>query len=698
MQKPVEVTSKTKLELFSEHVAILQDQSGLNPELCDRIVAKELVKMVILSACETVRMNGSCLLGRGSLSDCSEFRDLKEESDVSAGDLENVGGFMKWREAKRDSTVSAMSLDSETLAGGEITTVVEECSDMEEHGTPVTQKEQNGHKRVSVHKRPNIVVHIMDSKDDELRIAAKKLAKKVLHTACKRLESLYRRSSIEYLTASTKRMRIADSPLPPQTLLEEDPPPISPPVLTKYSKVHPQTRPHNSLKRTHPEVSVAAYETPSFTDLLSPSHLLSNCQEGRRNPIQSMQTKRPRPKDSRSPSPSESFKSPAFMEPPLSPPPLQREDSPTHSWNKLGKKRGRSESHDIMMLKELDKFRESKLGQKLQQMTDKFSSILNPRRNVPRVQSSRDQLPPHPNGGGLSVNSLASTMERMSIAEAQSESGTECDTTDEEYIVLSPVTKKPPQLEGEVIASEFDCTENTRGFQSLPATLNGTSVEADHLTNSYMEINAHRHRPRAHTFDMNMHGRHLLSSQSEDGAYCHTPRQTAYGNYRSVPEMDLFVIIHTHSPPGVCQKFLCNNTDEVNLMYHCWLFPDLPFDPKVTRSDWLEVGVFQPYGVQPVHLDLQDAGVAFYFLDPRYCPLLLSLFCHTLYYQTLTCIVHVALIIPGSFHLPGFFVVQKQRVIMAYGSTACTISISRQRNDSNVIPQKCPIIRAVQQF
>ena len=633
MQKPVEVTSKTKLELFSEYIcAILQDQSGLNRELCDRIVAKELVKMVILSACETVRMNGSCLLGRGSLGDGSEFRDLKGESDVSGGDLENVSGFMKWREAKRDSTVSAMSLDSETLAGGEITTVVEECSDMEEHGSPPTQKEQNGrkrqngHKRVSVHKRPNIVVHIMDSEDDELRIAAKKLVKKVLHTACKRLESLYRRSSIEYLTASTKRMRIADSPLPPQTLFEEDPPPISPPVLTKYSKVHPQTWPHNSFKQTHPEVSVAAYETPSFTDLLSPSHLLSNCQEGRRNPIQSMQTKRPRPKDSRSPSPSESFKSPAFVEPPLSPPPLQREDSPTHSWNKLGKKRGRSESHDIMMLKELDNFRQSKLGQKLQQMTDKFSGILNPRRIVARVQSSRDQLPQHPNGGGLSVNSLASTMERMSIAEAQSESGTECDTTDEEYIVLSPVTKKPPQLEGEVIASEFGCTENARGFQSLPATLNGTSVEADHLTNSYLGINGHRHRPRAHTFDVNMHGHCLSSSQSEDGAHCRTPRQTAYGNYRSVSEMDLFVIIHTHSPPGVCQKFLCNNTNEVNLMYHCWLFPDLPFDPKVTRSDWLEMGVFQPYGVQPVHLDLQDAGVAFYFLDPRYCPLLLPLF------------------------------------------------------------------------
>ena len=34
-----------------------------------------------------------------------------------------------------------------------------------------------------------------------------------------------------------------------------------------------------------------------------------------------------------------------------------------------------------------------------------------------------------------------------------------------------------------------------------------------------------------------------------------------------------------------------------------------------TRSDWLEMGVFQPLGVQPVHLDLQDAGVTFYFLD-----------------------------------------------------------------------------------
>ena len=615
MQKPMEVTSKTKLELFSEHIcAILRDQSGLNPELCGRIVARELVKLVISSACETVRMNGSsCFMSRGSLSDFSEFRDLKRESDVSAGDLENVGGSMKWREAKRDSTVSAMSLDSETFAGGEIATVVEECNEMEEESSPVTRKRKNGHKRVSVHVRPDIIVHIVDSEDDEIQIAAKKLVKKVLHSACKRLESLYRRSSIEYLTASTKRMRIADSPLPPQTLFEEDPPPISPPVPAKYSKVHPQTWPPNNLKQTHPELSVAACGTPSYTDLLSPSYLLSNCQEGSRNPVQSnphLQTKRPRPKDSRSPSPSESlpgFKSPAFVEPPLSPPPLQREDSPTHSWGKLGKKRGRSESHDIMMLKELDKFRQSKLGQKLQQMTDKFSGILNTRRIVAKVQSSRDQLPPYPNGGGISVNSLASTMERMSIAEAQSESGTECDTTDEEYTVLSPITKRPPQLEEEVCTSEFDCTENARGFQSLPATLNGISVEAkgdDHFTSSCPEIN----------------------SQVENGIHCHTPGQTAYENYHSVPEMDVFVIIHTYPPPGICQKFLCNNTNEVNLMYHCWLFPDLPFDPKVTRSEWLEVGVFQPYGVQPVHLDLQDAGVAFYFLDPRYCPLLPALF------------------------------------------------------------------------
>jgi len=48
------------------------------------------------------------------------------------------------------------------------------------------------------------------------------------------------------------------------------------------------------------------------------------------------------------------------------------------------------------------------------------------------------------------------------------------------------------------------------------------------------------------------------------------------------------------------------------------MFPDLPYDPQETRSDWLEMGVFQPLGVQPVYLDLQDAGVTFYFLDPRY--------------------------------------------------------------------------------
>ena len=85
----------------------------------------------------------------------------------------------------------------------------------------------------------------------------------------------------------------------------------------------------------------------------------------------------------------------------------------------------------------------------------------------------------------------------------------------------------------------------------------------------------------------------------------------------AVPEMDYFIILHTHPPPGLCQKFLCENTNEVNLLFHCWLYPNVPCEPAVVCSQQLEMGIFQPRGVAPVHQDLQDAGIAFYHLQPR---------------------------------------------------------------------------------
>ena len=567
--------SKTKLEMFSEHIhTVLQDHGNLSPEYCNRVVAKELVKLVISSACTTLGRNGSNYFGMesSSMDSYSDFRDLKEGSDSDTGmaGFENVSGYMKWREAKRGSTVSAMSIESETFASREITTLPEEA---EPNGSPETQRRQNGHKRVSVTKRPGIVVHKPIDEDDEVRIAAKKLVKKVLHYACKKWESLYRRSSVEYLTASTKRMKITESPSPPPTLFEE--PSIPPSFVPNYSNIQPTVFQCNSSIPAPPETGTGHCESPSSTGLLSP-------------PLE------------------------------------EREGSPTHAWRKLGKKRGRSESHELMMLKELDTFRRSKLGQKLQHMTDKFNAILKPQKALVKVQRASESVVPQDyisrdllsSGERMSVKALTTNIGRMSIAE---ESGTDCDTDgDEEYTVLSPITKRPLELDTEVYDSDCDVSENTGGFKSLPATLNdnqsGSLEENDNrFTMSYPDL-SHFQKPRAHAFmeDAGLYSRWSTAKEESD---CHTIGQIPF--YQSVPDMDFFIIVHTHPVPGMCQKFLCNNTNEVNLIYHCWLFPDLPFDPQETRSDWLEMGVFHPLGVQPVHLDLQDAGVTFYFLDPR---------------------------------------------------------------------------------
>ena len=88
-------------------------------------------------------------------------------------------------------------------------------------------------------------------------------------------------------------------------------------------------------------------------------------------------------------------------------------------------------------------------------------------------------------------------------------------------------------------------------------------------------------------------------------------------NAGCIPEMDFYFIFHSCPPPSVCQKFLCSNVDEINLLFHCWLFKDVPCDPSVTMSDQLEMGVFAPQNVQPVHLELVDGGVPFYFMEPR---------------------------------------------------------------------------------
>ena len=81
--------------------------------------------------------------------------------------------------------------------------------------------------------------------------------------------------------------------------------------------------------------------------------------------------------------------------------------------------------------------------------------------------------------------------------------------------------------------------------------------------------------------------------------------------------VDLYFIIHTRPIPSPCQKFKCDNTDEINLVYHCWLFKDVPYDLEEIFTDQLSMGVFEPHGVQPVHQNLLDAGVEFGGISER---------------------------------------------------------------------------------
>lgn len=96
-----------------------------------------------------------------------------------------------------------------------------------------------------------------------------------------------------------------------------------------------------------------------------------------------------------------------------------------------------------------------------------------------------------------------------------------------------------------------------------------------------------------------------------------SPIPLFYSDSYTVPNMDYFIMIHSYPPPAQCQKFLCNNTDEVNLLFHCWLYRDIPFDHNLSVLEYVNMGIFCPDGVAPVHLDLQDGGVAFYYLEPR---------------------------------------------------------------------------------
>ena len=369
--------------------------------------------------------------------------------------------------------------------------------------------------------------------NDVLRKMAKKVVKKALHVACKRWESMNRRSSIDYLVASTKRLKIA-SPSPPPTLPEEQ---------------------YEQIAGTDLPSSWRGAEVPSPTRNRGPGHR---------------------------------------------------------------KKRNRSESHDVMMMKELERFRRAQMGGQEKVEERVFAK---PRRVTSRVNGPRRaQLQPQE-----SIGELISDINRLRM-ESESE---DCYSSEDDYTILSGVTKPASagsNSDGSVSTSPMPPPNSPTSLQVMrsgvtrsPSPLLHTFLpsalrDLPHDSPSSEEENTTCTSPE---FQQRLSTSHPMEGEPLTASPHATDPILVLARDTPVPHMDYYLVLHTHPPPGLCQKFLCNNTDEVNLIYHCWLFPDAPFDAEVVCSEQLEMGVFQPRGVVPVHQDLKDAGVAFHHLQPR---------------------------------------------------------------------------------
>lgn len=82
-------------------------------------------------------------------------------------------------------------------------------------------------------------------------------------------------------------------------------------------------------------------------------------------------------------------------------------------------------------------------------------------------------------------------------------------------------------------------------------------------------------------------------------------------------ETEFYFLCHSMPIPSECQKFMCTNVNEVNLVYHPWLFRNELIDETYCHSYTFKAGVFNYYGIRPVHQDLVDGGIPFDEMDER---------------------------------------------------------------------------------
>ena len=529
------------MEAIKENILTFQriySSSGMSLE---RIAAKAIIDCVIHSAQRRVAppiFTFGAVGLQNSFPACPSTSSCSKQAFLTVNDSTN--GMMEWRETKRASSGSIRGLKEDVGAGRSTSTISMDSQGYSTDCSDFPRTEMQRHRvlfQVGEDQGSMSMETLREVDNEELRIVAKKLVMKILHMACKEVESLCRRSSIEYLIASTKRMKIEESPSPP-------------PVLFNIAE-----------------------EEQDGTDLKMP------------NPFSDLR-------------PSSSERSP----------------TPEHLLlRRLGKKRGRSGSHEVSGLREfVETSRRSKVVRKIMNFKDRLLGGGGTQQQQSGVsaksptKSNDDSSSQSGDEGSSFFSSLVSNLSRMTIGEPPTESDTESETTpnmDESFTILSAVTVSEDPLAGLRDESNQNCNGSKQfpfPFQEHTVFTRNPYQQSNHLGTSppFPAANSNHNTPTS-PFAIQ------VNPTPKD---IHSP---------VIPNMDLFVIVHSQPALGECQKFLCDNTNEVNLMYHCWMYPNVPFDPSMSITGKLEMGVFEPSFVQPVHLDLQDAGIAFYFLDER---------------------------------------------------------------------------------
>lgn len=539
--------------------------SGLSPE---QIVAKALIDYVLHSAQKRLSppsFTSNFSAGVGGMHIGPNPNLNTKCTFLSANS--STDGAMEWRESKQNSSGSIMGLKN-----GSTRAVCESASgmsvDSEGYGsasTDCSDLPRNDRRRVSftvgmdtLEKEEEAAVD-----EEELRVVAKKLVMKILHMACKEVESLNRRSSIEYLIASTKRMKI------------EEKSPSPPPVLFNIAEEQDGVETNN----------------------------------------------RPNPFSEFRPGPSERSPTPEHL--------LRR---------RLGKKRGRSGSHEVSALREfietsrrskvvrkIISFKERIMGGGVQQQLTPPGGIGSGTGSVKSPTRSNDDSSSQSEDEATSYTSLISNMSRMSIDPRPHDSDTESEATsydDESFTILSAVTVSEDPLAGLRDEASSSNGGGSNTSKRYPFQDVHRHASAHHRRSNHLGVMGGVGGGTLPTSPLHVsssaHGVNIVRSPQVAQSSSVNAHNGDIPCEAAISDMDLYVIVHSRPSLGRCQKFLCSNTNEVNLMYHCWMYPNVPFDPDMSLSETLKMGVFEPSFVEPVHQDLQDAGVAFYFLDERY--------------------------------------------------------------------------------